>query len=228
MVENPKHQSIRQQRRLRHFDQPGGDVLAWPHFVMDDDAYRPASWGIVHSEVRYIQGILQRLQRTGIDRVMGNLYLPYLQISNTYAYGRLLENPQEDPREIILDFSRLIAHPEDAERLAEVMTWAENQSYWEVQLPEDARLAPLDCSLTRQQAQLEVGKIRPHYSPGLPLPIKPEQWLLDLETFHWPNDVGELEDELKMLLLKVTADNGRTTAFDRLALFQEAVRSQPR
>ena len=166
---------------IASFRSTGRDVQAWPHFAMDDDPYRQASWGIVHSEVRYIREILQRLQRTGIDRVMGNLYLPWLQISNTYAYGRLLKNPQENPREILLDFSRLVAHPADAERLAEVMAWVENRSYWEEQLPEDARLERLDCPLTRRQARLEVGRIRPCSSPELPLPIKPGQWLKDLE-----------------------------------------------
>jgi len=45
-------------------------VLAWTHFVMDDDAYCPKSWGIVHSEVRYIATLLQSLQNVGIDSVI--------------------------------------------------------------------------------------------------------------------------------------------------------------
>ncbi len=164
-------------------------VLAWPHFVMDDDAYRPAVWGLVHSEVRYIQDLLRTLQRAGIDRVVGNLYLPLLQISNTFAYGRLLWNPDEKPEQILREFAKLIAHKEDVDRLTDVLLWLENHSYWQEQMPEDGRLPLLPSTLDRKSASAQARQIRANEHLALPLPIKPKAWLQELgksiEKMHW-------------------------------------------
>jgi len=164
-------------------------VLAWTHFVMDDDAYRPKSWGIVHSEVRYIKALLQSLQTVGIDSVMGNLYLPLLQISNTYAFGRLSQNPNEKPEAILSDFARHIAHKDDAAKLADILIWLENHSYWQEQMPADGKLHDLPNTLTRTKA-VEIAKtIRPNPKPSLPFPIALETWLADLrrslEKMDW-------------------------------------------
>lgn len=169
---------------------------AWPHSVMDDDAYRPRAWGIVHSEVRYIRDLLRKLQGIGIDRVIGNLYLPCLQLSNTYAYGRLLQDPETEASMVITDFARIVAHPADAEALAEVLTWVDNHSSWELQHPADARLPHLPCTLTDQTTALRQAKqVRPNSSPPLPLPIKPRLWLDDLlrsiGRMTWTGDAPE-------------------------------------
>lgn len=159
----------------------GRDVLAWPHFVMDDDTGRPQQWGIVHSEVRYIRNLLQRLQSAGIDQVMGNLYLPWLQLSNTYAYGRLLEDPQREALGLLREFAGVVAKPDDVEKLTEVLAWLENHSWWEEQMPEDGRLPELPCSLDKAQALKVAAEIRPVHSPDMPLPYAPGEWLNDLQ-----------------------------------------------
>ncbi|MHB0999109.1 MAG: hypothetical protein ACYC27_07675 [Armatimonadota bacterium] len=158
----------------------GREVLAWPHFVVDDDTGRAPAWGIVHSEVRYIQGLLRSLRSAGIDSVMCNLYLPYLQISNTYAYSRLLDDPDCDPQLIIREFAGLIVHPDDVDKLTDVFTWVENNSYWQIQMPEDGRLPNLSCSLTKESAIELANEIRPNPSPELPLPVTAASWLDDL------------------------------------------------
>lgn len=155
-------------------------VLAWPHFVMDDDAFRPKAWGIVHSEVRYIAALLQSLHKVGIDSVMGNLYLPLLQISNTYAFGQLTKNPDLKPEAILRDFARLIAQREDVGKLTETLLWLENNSYWQQQMPPDGRLPDLPCTLNRAKAAEYAAAIHPNSKPSLPLPIAPEDWLHDL------------------------------------------------
>jgi hypothetical protein len=166
-------------------------ILAWPHFVMDDDAYRAPSWGIVHSEVRYLQALLQSLRRVGIDSVIGNLYLPLLQISNTFAYGRLLQNPEADPHTILADFARLIAHREDVDALTEILIWLENHSYWQQQMPPDGRLPDLSGTLNRAEAVRHAAAIRPNAKPSLPLPLSPALWLQDLrrslQRMEWAN-----------------------------------------
>ena len=159
----------------------GRKVLAWPHFVMDDDAYRPLSWGIVHSEIRYIQQLLRTLRLMGIDSVIGNLYLPLLQISNTYAYGRLLDNPDADPIDLIRDFAKLVVVKDDVDKLVEVMVWVENNSYWEEQMPEDSRLPKLPVTVSTQRARKLAGEIRPNAKPAMPLPVSSQQWLEDLQ-----------------------------------------------
>lgn len=164
-------------------------TLAWPHFVMDDDAYRPKSWGIVHSEVRYIAALLKSLQRVGVDSVIGNLYLPLLQISNAYAFGKLTENPNREPQEILRDFARLVAHREDVDALTDALSWLENNSYWNQQTPSNSRLPDLPCELKREKAKRIVSEVRPNPKPALPVPIEPSAWLKDLsrsiERMDW-------------------------------------------
>jgi hypothetical protein len=155
-------------------------LLAWTHFVMDDDAFRPAAWGIVHSEVRYLQELIRKLSHAGIDRVIGNLYLPLLQISNTFAFGRLLENPNTPPERILHDFAKLVAQKEDVARLTEVLVWLENSSYWQEQMPEDGRLPKLHSTLTKTQALEEARRVRPRERSTMPLPLPPSAWCNDL------------------------------------------------
>jgi hypothetical protein len=171
----PTEADVRQVRKA------GREVLAWPHFVMDDDAFRAPAWGIVHSEVRYIRALLQTLRRIGVDRVMGNLYLPHLQLSNTFAYGQLLHDPDRDPRTVLQDFARLIARREDADKLTDVLTWVENNSYWQQQMPPDGRLPTLPCRLNRAEAGKIAHEIRPNAAPQLPLPVPAADWLHDLQ-----------------------------------------------
>ena len=156
-------------------------VMAWTHFIMDDDAFRPKSWGIVHSEVRYLAQLLESLRGVGIDSVMGNLYLPLLQISNTFAWGQLTQNPKQKPETILHDFARLIAYKEDAAQLTDVLIWLENHSFWEQQMPPDGRLPHLPCTLSRADAMKFAASIRPNPKPQLPIPITPEQWLAELK-----------------------------------------------
>jgi hypothetical protein len=174
---------------VQHVRQAGREVLAWPHFVMDDDAYRARSWGIVHCEVRYIQALLRTLQGIGIDRVMGNLYLPLLQLPNTFAYGRLLQDPDRDPHSILHDFARLVAHRDDVAKLTEVLLWVENNSYWQQQMPLDARLPHLPCQLTRETAMTLASEVKTNPAPEVELPIAAGAWLGDLhrsiERMNW-------------------------------------------
>jgi hypothetical protein len=174
---------------VQHVRRAGREILAWPHFVMDDDAYRARSWGIVHSEVRYLGALLGSLRGVGIDRVMGNLYLPLLQLQNTFAYGRLLQDPERDPPSILHDFARLVAHRDDVAQLTEVLLWLENSSYWQQQMPPDGRLPNLSTKLTRETALKLAGDVKPNPAPELYLPIPAGAWLGDLrrsiERMNW-------------------------------------------
>ncbi len=165
---------------IQQVKQAARPSLAWSHFVMDDDAFRPLQWGIVHSEVRYIQNLLQTLQKTGIERVIGNLYLPLLQIANTFAFGRLTANPNENPEHILTDFARLVVQKEDVSDLAQLLIWVENHSYWQQQQPLDARVPDIPNDLNHTKATAIAQHLRPKPNPDLPLPIAPVDWLTDL------------------------------------------------
>jgi len=97
--------------------------------------------------------MLKKLRAAGFDRVMGNLYLPTLQILNAYAFGRFTISLETDPLAVLSDFARLIAHPEDAERLRDVLCWLDNHSYWNEQLPDDARESDFSCPLNKESAR---------------------------------------------------------------------------
>ena len=158
----------------------GREILTWPHFVMDDDAYRARSWGIVHSEARYIQALLRELRRIGIDRVMGNLYLPLLQLPNTFVYGRFLQDPERDPASILQDFARLLAHRDDVRKLTDVLLWVENNSYWQQQMPPDGRLPNLPCKLTQKTALELASEVKANPNPEMSVPMPAGAWLRDL------------------------------------------------
>lgn len=165
---------------IQNIRRDGRDPIAWANFILDDDVTRPMAWGLVHSEVRHIRDFIQRLRELGINEVMCNLYLPTLQLSNTYAYGRLLGNPDDDPAAILRGFAELIADPDDVGKLTEVMTWLELNSSWRGQLPSSVYLPTLSCSLDRAQALALASRIRPNPAPTRPLPIPPEEWLSHL------------------------------------------------
>lgn len=169
---------------LRTLTEAGRSVLAWPHFVMDDDISRAPAWGIVHSETRYLASLMRTLSKAGIRRVMGNLYLPTLQLSNTFSLGQLKRNPAIATHEILSEFATLVARPEDAAALTDVLVWLDNNSYWDEQIRQfntpDALLPPTPTDMTRESATKAVAAVRPASSPKGPLPVPPEVWLDDL------------------------------------------------
>lgn len=160
----------------------GRHVMGWPHFVMDDDTGRAPQWGLVHVELRYIQAMLQSLRAAGLDRVMGNLYIPNLQLANAYGFGQLSQNPNADLAEIQTEFARNLVQAEDVTALVDVLCWLDNNSYWNEQMPEDAREPEFDISLTRDEVIGTVAKLRPASQPELPVPVEPAQWLDDLRS----------------------------------------------
>ncbi|MBK7496265.1 MAG: hypothetical protein IPI28_13055 [Candidatus Omnitrophica bacterium] len=82
--------------------------------------------------------------------------------------------------QIIHEFAGLIASPGDVNQLTEVLFWMENHSYWQEQMPEDARLPSIPCSMDKAAAASAVEKLKPNSSPALPLPYSPAEWLQDL------------------------------------------------
>lgn len=155
----------------------GRHVLAWPHFVMDDDPAREPAWGIVHCEVRYLQAVLRALAEVGVRRVMGNLYLPWLQLPNTYALGRFAADVDTAPERVLAEFSQAVATREDASALTDVLVWLENNSYWQRQMPADGREPDLPSTLDRATAARLAARVRARARPSLPLPLPAEEWL---------------------------------------------------
>jgi hypothetical protein len=167
----------------------GRGVLAWPHFVVEDDAYRPDAWGIVHCEARYLAPLVRGLARLGVTHVMGNLYLPSLQLANTWIFGRLLDNPEADPMSLVREFAVIVAHPDDAEALAEVLAWMDNNSLWNSQMPADGRPEPFPVTLDRAAAARIAARIQPRALPPVALPMASADWLAHLRRsigrMHW-------------------------------------------
>jgi hypothetical protein len=160
----------------------GRHVMGWPHFLMDDDTAREPQWGLVHVELRYIKAMLQSLRAAGLDRVMGNLYLPNLQLANTYGFGRLAQDPGADIADVQREFASNIVQREDVAALADVLSWLDNNSYWDQQMPPDAREAPLPCDLNRERVGSVLADLRPLSRPELPVPVDASQWLDDLRA----------------------------------------------
>ncbi len=174
---------------VRTVQRSGRRLMAWPHFVMDDDVYRPAAWALVHVEARYLRALISRLSEAGIQEVMGNLYTPFIQLANTYAFGAFLRDPNLTAERVLQEFAAALVFRDDREALADVLAWMDNHSYWQEQLPEDARLPLFDVAMTKERAQRVVRDLRFLRSPALPIPITGEDYqellAASLERMTW-------------------------------------------
>jgi hypothetical protein len=64
----------------------GKIVYLWPHFIVDDDRGRGATWRKVHFDVRYLKDLAQRSRALGIDGSFMNVYNPGPEMGTPSAH----------------------------------------------------------------------------------------------------------------------------------------------
>lgn len=159
----------------------GKRAYLWPHFIVGDDRARVMTWRKVHFEVRYIKELAQRIRTLGMDGEFVNAYNPAFDMGNMYAYAQLHRNPDKPVRTILREFASLIARPGSVERLTEVFTFLENQSWWGRQMPPQFRLGPLPCRLrSYEEAQSALREVEPLGESPAPLLMAPSDFLAEI------------------------------------------------
>ena len=156
----------------------GKRAYLWPHFLVDDDRGRAATWRKIHFEVRYLKDLAMKIHELNANGAFVNTYAPDYQMGNIYAFGRLMGAPSASPRSILKDFARLLVEEESVPALTEIFSFMENHSWWHSQTPEPYRLEPLPCAIaTFDEALRLINEVRPLRHAAAPLLIPPIDYL---------------------------------------------------
>lgn len=163
-------------------------VWAWPYFLLDeaDDGDTGSEYSFLQQlETRYIYRYLQNVRELGFNGVIGSWsYAAYQTKSlNTYAFGRMANDPTVTPQQAIDAFAAMLATEETCESLGQILRFVENDSNFEKKLPEEERLPPLETSVTdREDALAKLEKVIAKQEGEHPLPISPGEYLQLLKT----------------------------------------------
>ncbi len=158
-------------------------VYLWPHFIVDDDRGRGATWRKVHFDVRYLRDLAQRSRSLGFDGSFMNVYNPGPDMGNIFAYGQLNRNPDLAVEAIFRQFAELLAEPNSVQELTEVFIFLENGSVWGAEMPRQYRLKPLPCRLrSHQEAAVALKSVKPLKSSPAPLLMTPAEYLAAISS----------------------------------------------
>jgi hypothetical protein len=123
----------------------GRPLVAWTHFIVENDPYHGRLWGTLSVRLRYIRQLCARVAQAPFEVMMGNVYSAR-QAVNLYALVHFARLPEQTPEEIIRAFAAEIAHPDGVALLEDTLRLLENHDPWEQDLPAHLRLPPLDTA----------------------------------------------------------------------------------
>ncbi|MHB0857327.1 MAG: hypothetical protein ACYC5M_07125 [Anaerolineae bacterium] len=121
----------------------GRPLLAWTHFIVENDPYHGRLWGTLSVRLRYIRQLCGLLLRAPFETVMGNVYSGR-QALNLYALARFGREPHLDVESVIDGFVGEVARPAGAELLHDLLVYLENRDPWEGDLPVYSRLPHIE------------------------------------------------------------------------------------
>lgn len=149
----------------------GRSLLAWTHFVVENDPYHGRLWGTISVRLRYLRQLCTMLNQVPFEAVIGNVYSAR-QAVNLYALARFAREPSLTPERALSDFCREVARPEGQALLEDLLTYLENRDPWHDDLPEYRQLPPLS-ERGMQRRQLEAAL------PELPRRLRASPLLLN-------------------------------------------------
>jgi hypothetical protein len=151
---------------LRELAATGRPLLAWTHFIVENDPYHGRLWGTLSVRLRYIKQLCERLNEAPFHAVMGNVYSAR-QAINLYAFVRLGRQPELSLEAVLDEFVRRVALPEGQDILRDMLVYMENRDPWHAGMPEYSRLPSLPeagfpslAALRRELPDL-AAKLRP-------------------------------------------------------------------
>lgn len=159
-------------------------VWAWPYFILeeadDGDTETARASGQMGSEARYIRQYIRRMQKIGMDGIIGNWsYNGHLaEALNTYAFGRFCHDTSATPENVIDEWAGYVADDTTKGALAQVIRFIENHSNYEAGLPKGSRLAPLPCDIhSADDALTQFERVVARPNPSFALPEPPVEYL---------------------------------------------------
>jgi len=136
---------------LKDLSDRGRTLLAWTHFIVENDPYHGRLWGTLSVRLRYLKQFAGLLAQAPFEGVMGNVYSAR-QALNLYAFVRFCREPGPAPdsinrglavERVIADFATEVAQPEGRALLEDALIYLENRDPWEEDLPPYRRLPPI-------------------------------------------------------------------------------------
>lgn len=127
---------------LAELARQGRPLLAWTHFIVENDPYHGRLWGTLSVRLRYLKKLCEQLNAAPFAAVMGNVYSAR-QALNLYAFVRFGRQPELSVATVLDEFVQQVAQPSGQELLRGLLVYLENRDPWHADLPEYTRLAPL-------------------------------------------------------------------------------------
>ena len=147
----------------------GRPLLAWPHFIVENDPYHGRLWGTLSVRLRYLRQLCGLLAQAPFEDVMGNVYSGR-QALNVYALGRFARQPDLPVETVIADFAAEVAQPHGAHLVQDLLLYLENRDPWHADLPPYRRLPPLSENRIRSAAlEAALPTLVDHLLPDAPL-----------------------------------------------------------
>lgn len=123
----------------------GHPLMAWTHFIVENDPYHGDLWGTLSVRLRYLRQLAGRLHEAPFDLVMANVYSAR-QALNLFAYARWARDPSTSVEDMLAAFVAEVARPEGRSLLTDLLVFLENRDPWEGDMPTWRRLPWLDES----------------------------------------------------------------------------------
>jgi len=148
----------------------GRPLVAWTHFIVENDPYHGQLWGTLNVRLRYLRQLCGLIAHTPIETIMGNVYSGR-QALNLYAFTRFAHQPDLAIETVIANFVSEVARPGATSLLEDLLIYLENHDPWESDLPPYRRLPPLHENGIRREVLARA-------LPGLPDHLRPDTPLL--------------------------------------------------
>jgi hypothetical protein len=124
---------------LRELENQKRPLLAWTHFIVENDPYHGRLWGTLSVRLRYIRQLCGQLAQAPFYAVMGNVYSAR-QSLNLYAFNRFCRQPDVSVETVLGEFVQQVCLPEGQQMLYDLLVYLENRDPWEEDLPPYRRL----------------------------------------------------------------------------------------
>jgi hypothetical protein len=124
---------------LRQLHREGRALVAWTHFIVENDPYHGRLWGTLSVRFRYLKRLCELLARAPFHTVMGNVYSAR-QAANLYALVRFARQPELSVETVLREFVEQVALPSGQDLLVDLLVYLENRDPWHEDMPEFSRL----------------------------------------------------------------------------------------
>jgi len=147
----------------------GRQLVAWTHFIVENDPYHGRLWGTLSLRLRYIKQLAEQLAKAPFEAVIGNVYSAR-QAVNLYGFVRLMRDPSLTVGQVLDDFVKEVALPSGQAQLFDLLVVLENRDPWHDDMPSYSRLpAVAEAGIRRDQLEDSLPDLVHHLRADAPL-----------------------------------------------------------